>query len=143
MERFKMIASGFLMLIKNGNILLIRRANTGYHDGYYSLPAGHVEENESVRKSTVRESFEEIGIRVNQKDLLFVHALHNKENDIRLFLFFRAKRWKGKPYNKEPDKCDDLQWFPLKKLPTNTVGYIRQAIACYRTKVLYSEFGWE
>lgn len=142
MDRFKMIASGFLMLIKNGKILLIRRAHTGYHDGDYSLPAGHVENNESVMDSTVRESFEEIGIRVNQKDLIFVHALHNKENDIRLFFFFRAKRWSGEPYNKEPEKCSDFQWFPLKKLPLNTIPYIRQAIQSYQKKIVYSERGW-
>lgn len=142
MDRFKMIASGFLMLIKNGKILLIRRAHTGYHDGDYSLPAGHVENNESVMDSTVRESFEEIGIRVNQKDLIFVHALHNKENDIRLFFFFRAKRWSGEPYNKEPGKCSDFQWFPLKKLPLNTIPYIRQAIQSYQKKIVYSERGW-
>lgn len=143
MERFKMIASGFLMFIKNGKILLIRRAHTGYRDGYYSLPAGHVEENESVTESTVRESFEEIGIRVNLKDLVFVHALHNKENDIRLFFFFRAMRWKGEPYNKEPGKCSDVRWFPIDHLPLNTVGYIRHAIECYQKQIFYSEFGWE
>src|SRR3989344_4913591 len=143
MERFKMIASGFLMLIKNGKILLLRRAHTGYRDGYYSLPAGHVEENESVMASTVRESFEEIGVQVNQKDLLFVHALHNKENDKRLFFFFRANRWSGEPYNKEPEKCDDLQWFPVDALPSNTIDYILHAIRSYQKQIFYSEFGWE
>ena len=142
MERFKMIASGFLMLIKNGKILLLRRAHTGYRDGYYSLPAGHVEENESVMASTVRESFEEIGIRINLKDLIFVHTLHNKENDRRLFFFFRANKWKGEPYNKEPEKCDDLQWFPVDALPSNTIDYIRHAIRSYQKQIFYSEFGW-
>ena len=130
------------MLIKNGKILLLRRAHTGYRDGYYSLPAGHVEENESVMASTVRGSFEEIGVRVNQEDLLFVHALHNKENDKRLFFFFRANRWSGEPYNKEPEKCDDLRWFSLTKLPVNTIPYIRHAIACHQKKIFYSELGW-
>ncbi len=142
MDRFKMIASGFLMLIKNGNILLLRRVNTGYKDGFYSLPAGHVEDNESVMKSTVRESFEEIGIRVDQKDLLFVHAIHIKENDIRMFFFFRANKWKEEPSNMEPEKCDDLRWCPINALPPNTIDYISHAIKQYQKQIYYSEFGW-
>ncbi|OGG14305.1 hypothetical protein A2875_01995 [Candidatus Gottesmanbacteria bacterium RIFCSPHIGHO2_01_FULL_46_14] len=45
-DRFKMIASSYLLCIRDDMILLSRRHNTGYEDGNYSLPAGHVEDDE-------------------------------------------------------------------------------------------------
>lgn len=143
MERFKMIASSYLLLIRDGKILLSRRFNTGYEDGNYSLPAGHIEDNESLTAGGAREIFEEIGIRTKPKDLTLVHVMHRKENDIRMDFFFTAKTDIQMPVNKEPNKCDGLRWFPLKRLPKNTIPYIRHAISCYRNKVFYSEFGWK
>lgn len=143
MERFKMIASSYLLLIRDGKILLSRRFNTGYEDGNYSLPAGHIEDNESLTAGGAREIFEEIGMRVKPKDLELVHVMHRKENDIRMDFFFTAKTDIQMPVNKEPNKCDDLRWFPLTKLPANTIPYIRHAIECYQKNIFYSEFGWE
>lgn len=141
MSRFTMIASSYLILVRNGNILLLRRKNTGYEDGKYSLPAGHVEDNESLTKAASREVFEEIGIRIKPTDFTLVHVMHRKEKDIRMDFFFTAET-SQEPVNKEPHRCNDLRWFPLKKLPFNTVPYIRHAIECYQENIVYSEIGW-
>ena len=66
-------------------------------------------------------------------------SLPNKETVLALF---EVKKWSGEILNTEPDKCDDLRWFPLDNLPVNTIPYIKQAIECYRKGILYSEFGW-
>ncbi len=42
----------------------------------------------------------------------------------------------------EPNKCDDLQWFPINTLPENTIPYIKQAIERAYAGVIYSEFCW-
>lgn len=143
MIRFKMIASSYLILIKNGKILLSRRFNTGYEDGKYSLPAGHIENNESLTQGAAREIFEEIGLKLAPQAFKLVHVTHRKEKDIRMDFFFTAKADTQTPVNKEPEKCDDLRWFPLTRLPENTIPYIRHAIACYQKKIFYSEFGWK
>jgi len=143
MNRFKMIASGYLMLIKRGRILLLRRYQTGYEDGKYSLPAGHVEDNEELRVSTCREIKEEIGISLRPRDLKLVHVMHRKEEDIRMDFFFITPRRGLEPKNTEPQKADDLRWFSINQLPVNTVPYIRAAIENYRRHVFYSEFGWK
>jgi ADP-ribose pyrophosphatase YjhB (NUDIX family) len=142
-ERFKMIASGYLMLIRGGKILLSRRFQTGYEDGKYSLPAGHIEDNETFTDGTCREIREEIGIALKPSDLRLVHVMHRKHFDIRMDFFFTTNKKGLKPKNFEPHKSDDVAWFPLTKLPNNTVPYIRAAIANYRKKIIYSEFGWE
>lgn len=42
-ERYKFICAVYLLLIKENQILLLKRANTGYEDGKYSLVAGHMD----------------------------------------------------------------------------------------------------
>ena len=44
--------------------------------------------------------------------------------------------------NMETDKCDDLAWFGLDHLPTNTVAYVRRAIENYRQGTWFDSFGW-
>ncbi len=141
-DRFKMIASGYLLLIRSGNILLSRRFQTGYEDGKYSLPAGHIENNETLTHGTCREISEEIGIKLTPRDLKLVHVMHRKQLDIRMDFFFTTDKKGLKPENIEPDKSDDVAWFSLNKLPANTIPYIRIAIENYRRKIFYSEFGW-
>lgn len=141
MNRFKMIASSYLILVRNGNVLLLKRKNTGYEDGNYSLPAGHVENNESLTQAASREIFEEIGIRLKPENFTLVHVMHRKEKDIRVDFFFTAQTTQ-EPVNKEPHRCDNLSWFPLDHLPANTVPYIRQAIQSFTKKQFYSEKGW-
>jgi len=141
-ERFKLIASVYLLFVKDGKILLLRRANTGYEDGNYSLVAGHLDAHESLTHAVVREAKEESGVDIDPNDIEVKTTMHRKQNDERVDFFFEAKKWRGEPKNTEPDKCDDLSWFALNNLPVNTIPYIRQAIDCYRKDIIYSEFGW-
>ena len=39
---------------REGRVLLMRRAGTGFFDGLFSLPGGHVEPGESVRAAARR-----------------------------------------------------------------------------------------
>lgn len=140
--RFKMIASGYLILARRGKILMLRRFQTGYGDGLYSLPAGHVEDGESLTQNMCREAQEEVGIHLIPADLTLVHVMHRSEEDIRMDFFFTTDKQGLTPKNLEPHKADDLRWFPIAKLPTNTVPYIRTAIRNYQKGIIYSEFGW-
>jgi hypothetical protein len=40
----------------------------------------------------------------------------------------------------EPDKCSDLDWFPLDNLPDNTSDFVRQAIKKILNGVNYSVY---
>ncbi len=138
-----MIASSYLMLVRDRKILLSRRYQTGYEDGKYSLPAGHVEDGESLMDCMAREVVEEIGVILAPQAFSLVHVMHQKHLDIRMDFFFVADVGDQKPVIREPEKCDDLRWFPLNNLPANTIPYIRHAIECYQKKIFYSEFGWK
>ncbi len=144
-ERFKIIPVSHLILIKDNKILLSRRFNTGYEDGNYSVVAGHLDGNETFTQAMIREAKEEAGIDIVAEDLEVIHVMHRKsppETNERIDLFLKASKWKGEPKIMEPDKCDDLKWFPIDDLPANIVPYIKHAILNIKKEIFYSEFGW-
>lgn len=142
MERFKIIPTVHLFLIKDEKILLLKRANTGYEDGSYSVPAGHLDGNETASSGMLREAKEEICVIIQEKNIKLVHLMHRKNEREQLDLFILCKNWFGEPKIGEPDKCSELKWFELNKLPSNTIPYIQKAIYNYQKSVIYSEFGW-
>jgi 8-oxo-dGTP diphosphatase len=132
-----------LFFLHNDRVLLLRRFNTGWEDGNYSVPAGHVDAGETVTQAAIREAREEIGVRLEPQDVEVVHVMHRKSEDERIDFFLLARRWTGEIANREPDKCDDLAWYPVASLPGNTIPYVRQALHNCQNGMLFSEFGWK
>jgi ADP-ribose pyrophosphatase YjhB (NUDIX family) len=149
-KRHKNIPASYFTCIKDNKILLLRRLNTSYEDGNYSLVAGHVEAGETFTDCVIREAREEVGIILVAKDLHVFHIMHRNSiladktrNEERVDVFFIADKWKGDIRNNEPDKCNDLSWFDINNLPSNTIPYIRQVINLgLLKKIFYSEYGW-
>jgi ADP-ribose pyrophosphatase YjhB (NUDIX family) len=133
----------YLLLIEKEQIFLLRRYNTGYEDGKYSLPAGHLEEGESAAEGLLREVREEIGLELDPETIDLVHVMHRREDDIRVDLFFTGSSREGEPHNAEPEKCDEAGWFPLDGLPDTTISYIREAIQAWQGNIIYSERGFD
>ena len=129
---------GFLM--KDNNVFLMRRYNTGFADGYFSVPSGHVEADESITQAMVRELKEETGIDVNEKDLLLTHVMKRKSTEsIYIDFFFVISKWGGQPQNSELDKCDLTEWCLMDELPQNIVGYVNDALNSYKKGILFSD----
>jgi 8-oxo-dGTP diphosphatase len=142
-ERHKLVPASYLVLLREGKILLLRRFNTGYEDGKYSMIAGHLDGDETFIQTIVREAQEESGIIINPDDLRVVHVMHRKvPTHERVDIFLQAARWEGEPKIMEPHKCDDLQWFDKHRLPDNVIPYVKQAIDNIRKGNIYSEHGW-
>ena len=95
-DRFKLIPAVYLLLQHDNKILLARRANTGYQDGKYSLPAGHLDGDELATTGIIREAKEEIGIDLLPEDVSLVHTCHrltrSQANQERIDLFFSARK---------------------------------------------------
>lgn len=140
-ERYMLHAAVYLLLIKDGKILLARRTNTSWRNGQYSLIAGHLDPNESLRTAMIREAQEEAGITIEPTDLSFVHVMHHVENEAYIDFFFTTDTWVGEPHICEPDKCDDMQWFNLTALPDNVVPNVREVISLYAQGAFFSELG--
>ena len=131
-----------LFFFRAQEILLLRRFNTGYRDGEYSVPAGHLDGNETVRAAAQREAAEEVGVRIEPQDILFSSVMHRNEGDERVDFFVVVRFWQGEPFNNEPGKCDELRWADEVSLPENMIPYVRRAIENHSQGIHFDEFGW-
>ena len=132
----------YLLLVRGDSILMLRRYNTGFQDGSYSMIAGHVEAGEDLKTAMVREAKEEAGIDLSPGDLEVVGVVHSMTDREYVNFFLRASAWSGEVTNMEPDKCDDLRWFSIHDLPANTVPAVRFAVGNYRNGVWFGSMGW-
>ncbi len=135
------VAIHLLFLIDN-QVLLLRRFNTGYEDGNYSVVAGHVDLGETVTQAAIREASEEVGVILKPQDIQVGHTMNRRSDDERIDFFAVVKSWKGEITNNEPEKCDELSWFSTDSLPSNIISYVKYAIENYQNGLYYSEFGW-
>lgn len=95
-ERFKLYSATYLILIKDKKILLLKRLNTGWQDGNYSLISGHLDGKETVTESMARETKEESGININPEDLKVTHTMHRISHDREYVDFFlTTTKWQG------------------------------------------------
>jgi mutator protein MutT len=141
-QRNKAIPASYLILEKDGKLLLARRYNTGYQDGNYQFPAGHVDEGELPSEALIREAKEEVGIDISPEDVELVHVSYrpkHDETDNRVDFFFRVRKWTGEAKNMEPEKCDELKWVAPDELPENTNPIIKDAVACIRKGIFFKE----
>ena len=131
-----------LFLVRGDEVLLLRRFNTGYEDGKYSVVAGHVDAGETVTQTAIREAREEVGVEVRPQDLEVVGVMHRKSEDERIDFFLVATAWSGELVNREMDKCDELRWASMDALPVDVIPYVRRGLANYQREVWFDEFGW-
>ena len=122
--------------------MLLRRFSTGYRDGEYSVPAGHLDGGETVMSAAAREAQEEVGVKIRLSDMVFSSVMHRTEDDERVDFFVHVRQWQGDPFNAEPDKCDDLCWVDVNRLPANMVPYVRRALENHLNDIRFDEFGW-
>lgn len=141
-KRFQFLCAVHLFLVRDQQVLLLRRWNTGYEDGNYSVVAGHLDGNEEIKDAMIREAREEAGIELTQKDLHVVGVMHRRASKERIDFFLLAEKWRGEVSNCEPAKCDELAWYPLNSLPGNVIPYVRRALDNYRTGQWFDSFGW-
>ena len=117
-----------LFFFRANQVLLLRRFNTGFRDGEYSVPAGHLDGGETVIAAAAREAQEEIGVRIEVQDTVFSSVMHRLDGEERVDFFVNIHKWQGEPFNAEPEKCDDLCWVNVDQLPANTAPYVKQAL---------------
>ena len=137
-ERYRIIPAIFIIVhteeAGERRVLLQRRMNTGYRDGWYDAPSGHYDAKDEVPPiAAVRELQEETGLIAKSDDLELFHMVtneHETPGKPYWYLFFRVPlaRCIGTYAIQEPGLCDDMRFFPLNQLPENIVPLVRQAI---------------
>ncbi|MBW3113121.1 MULTISPECIES: NUDIX domain-containing protein [Bacillaceae] len=111
------------VIVEEGKILLAEfQDENGLH---YNLPAGGVEEGESIKEAVVREAFEETGAQVEVETLAFTYEYAPHLNDQRygpthtLSMFFSCNRtdYHSTLSPSQPDPTQTgIKWVPLSEL---------------------------
>jgi len=143
-NRNKAVPATYLILRRGNEVLLMRRQGSGYYDGWYSTPAGHVEEGELPLDCLIRETKEELGIAVDKRNIKLIHTMYRTKHDEtgdRADYFFVVTKWEGEPTIREPNKCDDMRWFSVRALPNNMMHHVRDAIERMESGESFSELG--
>ena len=139
-ERYKSMIVVDLMLTRDNNekkeVLAALRKNTGFNDGEYELPGGHVDAGEDLMQAMIREAKEELNIELNREDLKIIHILHHYKGN-RLKFIISANSYAGNLEIGEPDKCEKLEWFNINELPTNFHKKTRQALEEIQKNIFY------
>lgn len=142
--RHNLRAAAYVILEKDGKILLIRRYNTGYRDGEYTFPAGHVDPNETFLTTCVREAKEEVCVDIDRHDLRLVHTMQRHESgEDYVDLYFIVRKWSGLPAIGEPNKCDDLKWVDKGEIEHHAIHFVSKALEHVAEEVLFSHDGIE
>lgn len=107
-----------VIVVRNKKILLGKRKGS-HGSGTWSFPGGHLEFGESIEDCAKREVFEETGIFISSpRNFAFTNDFFEKEGKHYVTLFVRASLIHGEPLVREPDKCEEWQWF-------NEIGFFQ------------------
>ena len=136
---------GVCIIMKHaGKVLFVLRSNTGFKDGEYGVPGGHVEDDETFKQAACREAMEETGVHIRPEDLVYKCTVHRKSvDDIRIDVWFEAMSWQGDPVNNEPDRHSGIEWFAPQELPKNTMDYMHFGLDVIADGQTYGEFNWQ
>lgn len=132
-----------ILFYRNDEVLLLKRQNTGFQDGNWSVVAGRMDGNEEVVAAAIREAKEEAGVDIDPDQLEIIGMMHRKNTTSEWVDFFlKAHDWRGEITNMEPEKCEQLKWFPVSELPSQMVSYIRVAIEHKQDGLWFESIGW-
>jgi len=110
--------SAGLVLRADGQLLLGQRPEGKPWAGWWELPGGKLDADETVLQALMRELHEELGISVTQATR-WVRYVHEYADNIIELNFCRVTDWQGTPSGRENQA---LQWIdPMAELPVNPV----------------------
>ena len=120
-------------------LFLLRRAGTGFMDGFFGLPGGHVQAGELPSEAAVRECLEETGSR--PLDLQPVCAMPYRSGaHCGVNLVFTARHGELEPTLAEPEAADLAVWAAQESLPEPRAGWIDDVLARQASGDWYTEF---
>jgi 8-oxo-dGTP diphosphatase len=143
-RHFQLIVDIHLLLVSHGDLLLGRRANTGYGDGAYEPPSGRLAERETLVEAAVRVAAAQVGIALDPARVSLAHVLHDVSGAGRMAFFLTIDGWAGQACEEPPvpvtRSYSDFGWYPLTDLPANMIDRARVAVRNYAAGGRFSTY---
>jgi 8-oxo-dGTP diphosphatase len=138
-RNFQLIVDVHLLLLRDGEVLLGRRANTGYGDGAYEPPSGRLAERETLVEAAVRIAAAQMGIALKPARMSLAHVMHDVSGAGRMAFFLTAGGWEGEA-GTVTSSYSDFGWFPLPELPANMIDRARVAVRNFAAGARFSTY---
>lgn len=131
------VSVGAMIFNDKGELFLSKRSkNTKNEKGCWEIPGGAVDFGETLEHAVKRETMEEFGVEIEVLEQ-FPAADHliPSENQHWVPTTFLARLKPGQiPKIMEPDKCDEIGWFALDKLPNPLSIITKIDLKTYKVK---------
>jgi len=88
------LARGAVVIVEDDQVALIER-NTLDRDPFFLFPGGQVEEGESIESASIREAYEELGVKVELGPLVAVVEFLNRKKKARTQYYYWAEIIEG------------------------------------------------
>ena len=137
----KAYPSVYGVILNENKVLLMKRQNTCFRNGFYSFPGGRVDNLEHPSLAIIREMEEEVNLSLNEDNIEFMLAQHRISGEYACMDFFFLIKNVNLDEIKinEPDKCSELEWFDIDNLPDNTINHIKESLQSYKNNETYKE----
>ncbi len=131
MKKTLIVVSTVALINEVGKILYAKRPDHKHLGGFWEFPGGKQELGETVEQTAVREIFEEIGVVINEKDLIpLTFGSQEYDDFIMLMPLFLCFRWQGNPRSKENQeiawvKPEDLHLYPVPEVDIRLMNQVQ------------------
>ncbi len=106
-----------VMVIKSGKVLLGKRKGS-HGEGTWALPGGHLAFGETIEGCARREVLEETGLAIEDVRLgPYTNDFFPEDRKHYITLYVVAHCADGRLEIREPDKCEQWDWFDWERLP--------------------------
>ena len=131
------VGCGAFILNEEGKVLIMKRGvKCKNQKGYWQIPGGAIEFNETFHDALQREVEEELGIKIEVGELLaLVDDIMHEEKQHWVTPQFLCKIKEGSIVNKEPEKCEEIRWCSLDEIPEPQTLYLRKAKEAYKERI--------
>ncbi|MBV9753851.1 MAG: NUDIX domain-containing protein [Hyphomicrobiales bacterium] len=139
----------YCVVLKGARLLLLKRTGTKYANGFWSVPAGHVDRGEPLLAAASRELEEETGLIVAPKAWSLLALMHRRTEERTVIdVFVKAEMFTGEPTNREPNKHGGLGFSSMADLPSPIVPYVARVVSLIEyhrdgRSPYVLEYGWE
>ena len=128
------VGVGAIIVNEQSQVFLARRGPKAKNErGLWEFPGGSVEFGETLTQALQREIREEYGVGISVGELVDVadHILP-QEHQHWVSPSFVCKIVSGEPQIREPEKCTEIGWFDVERVPGKLTEVTRTNLKNYR-----------